>query len=83
MFLYNKLAPLLNSQGMSQASTFLIMEMFSLSIQAKTSLHSYLKIDTADSQRRGVLWIVPSLLVQFFSLFLLKHLQLLLKASPV
>lgn len=54
---------------------FLNKENVSPSVRAKTSLHSYLKIDTADSQRRGVLWIVLSLLV-FFSLFSpLEHLQ--------
>lgn len=35
-------------------------ENVSLSVLAQTSLHSYLKIVAADSQYRGVLWIVQS-----------------------
>lgn len=49
---------------------------------AQTSLHSYLKIDAADSQYRGGLWIqsVQSLF-HSFPLLLLRHLQLMLKVS--
>lgn len=59
-----------------------LLENILFCLLAKPSLHSYLKIDAGDFQYWGMLWIVPSSSF-FFSLFLLKHLQLSLEASLV
>lgn len=82
MFLYIKLHADQDSCSVQPECCVNVLKSENVSLLglALTSLHSYLKIDAADSQYRGGLWIVQSLF-HSFPLLLLRHLQLLLKVS--